>query len=42
MNSAIMQHLIDSGDMEAAEGAACSITPKAFRSVKRKQKVNIN
>ena len=30
------------GDMEAAEEAAYRITPKAFWSVKREQKVNLN
>ena len=42
MKSAVMQHLINSGDMEAAEKAAYRMTPKAFRSVKREQKVNLN
>ena len=42
MKSAVMQHLIDSGDMEAAEEAAYRMTPTAFRSVKREQEVNLN
>ena len=42
MKSAIMQHLIYSGDMEAAEEAAYKMNPKAFRSVKSEQKVNLN